>query len=130
MPALYPNAPQFRDLTGDDATALIAFYDSLHTLDKFVNDWWEREGQLPVNIFNMILTHADESLVLAEACIQKFELEKFYPPKYESWGTLSSRIEQSKVNASQTREHHIKRFEAKSAKAGQTIPKVGNAGRR
>lgn len=113
MPILYPNAPQFRDLPGDDATALIAFYDSLHTLEKFVYDWWKREGQLPVNIFNMILTSVDQSLVLAETCIQKFELEKLYPPQYESWGTLSSRIERSKKNAKEVREHHMTRHQAK-----------------
>ncbi|TAK64184.1 hypothetical protein [Methylobacter sp.] len=116
MPTLYPNAPQFRDLTGDDATALIAFYDSLHTLDKFVNEWWEREGQLHINIFNMILTYSDESLRFAEDCIQKFELEKLYPPKYDSWGTLSSRIECSKVSAIQAREYHMARLETKNAK--------------
>ena len=93
MPTLYPNVPQFRDLTGDDAVTLITFYDSLHVLDKFVREWWERDGQLPVNIFNMILTYTDENLSLAEACIKKFELEKLYPPKYQSHGSLSSKIE-------------------------------------
>jgi hypothetical protein len=115
LPALYPNAPQFRDLPGDDATALITFYDSLHALDKFVHDWWEREGQLPVNIFNMIMKLADDSLVLTVVCIEKFELEKLCPPQYESWGTLSSRIERSKEIAKQALEHHIARFEAKAA---------------
>ncbi|MFH0785018.1 MAG: hypothetical protein V2B20_24100 [Pseudomonadota bacterium] len=119
MPILYPSVPQVGDLTSDDATAIIAFYDSLHVLDKFVTDWWEREGQLTVNIFNMILTSADESLVLAEACIQKFELEKLHPPKYESWGTLSSRIECSKESARKTREHHMARFDTKNTKPSQ-----------
>jgi hypothetical protein len=114
MPILYPNAPQFRDLSGDDATALIAFYDSLHALEKFVNDCWGRDGQLPVNIFSMIMKHATDSLVLADACIARFELEKRFPPQYESWGTLSSRIERSKAISSQSLESHIARFEEKS----------------
>lgn len=59
-------------------TALIAFYDSLHSLAEFVNGWWEREGQLPVNIFNVILHDADESLKLALVCVEKFELEPLY----------------------------------------------------
>ena len=113
MPVLYPNAPQFRDLSGVDATALIAFYDSLLTLEKFVSDWWKRDGQLPVNIFNMILTHAHQSLVLAEACIQRFELDALYPPQYESWGTLTSRIDRSKKIADETREHHMARHQSK-----------------
>lgn len=116
MPILYPNAPQFQDLPLDYAAALTDFYDSLHRLNNFVNDHWDRTGQLRVNIFNMILTFADESIVLAESCIQKFDLETLYPPKYESWGTLSSRIVLSKENARKAREHHIKRAETEKLK--------------
>ncbi|MCW0098806.1 hypothetical protein OIV54_32355, partial [Burkholderia pseudomallei] len=68
MPVLYPSAPQFRELSGDDATALIAFYDSLHALDGFVTNWWQREGQLPVNIFNQVLHLSERSLALAVVC--------------------------------------------------------------
>src|SRR5229473_1580551 len=57
-PVLYPSAPQVHELSGDEAMALIAFYDSLHSLAEFVNGWWGREGQLPVNIFNMIMHNA------------------------------------------------------------------------
>ena len=87
-------------------------YDSLHTLAKFVDDWWEREGQLPVNIFNMILHSADKSLRLALICIKEFDLEAMYPPQYEAWGTISSRIERSLSSAEQARTNHIARFEA------------------
>ena len=109
MPVLYPTSPQFRDLSGDDAIALIAFYDSLHAIEKSVNDWWEREGQLPVNIFNMILTFANHSLELAMVCIERFEIEKYFPPKYESWGTLSSRISRSMTSASEAMARHLER---------------------
>ncbi len=114
-PVLYPNAPQFRDLPGDKATALITFYDSLHSLSKFVEDWWEREGQLPVNIFNMILHSADKSLRSALVCIKEFDLEQMYPPQHASWGTISSRIERSLSSAEEALKHHIARFEAKAA---------------
>ena len=117
LPVLYPNAPQFRDLPGDKAAALIVFYDSLHSLAKFVEDWWEREGQLPVNIFNMILHSADKSLRFALICIKEFDLEQMYPPQYESWGTISSRIERSLSLAGEARKHHMARFEAKSSLA-------------
>lgn len=115
-PILYPNAPQFRDLPGDEAVALVSFYDSLHALGDFVRGWWERDGQLPVNIFNVILHHADESLKLAQACIDKFELERLFPQPYESWETISSRIARSLKIAENARTHHIARFEAKAAK--------------
>lgn len=47
IPALYPNAVQFRDLSSEYAISLVSFYDSLHDLEKFIADWWGRDGQLP-----------------------------------------------------------------------------------
>jgi hypothetical protein len=123
-PVLYPNAPQVHELSGDEAVALIAFYDSLHSIAEFVNAWWKREGQLPANIFNVILHNADESLKLALICVEKFELERLYPPKSEAIGTISSRIERSLSSAAKAREQHIARFEAKAAN------KVGPPSRR
>lgn len=126
-PVLYPNAQQFRDLSGEDAIALVSFYDSLHALGDFVTGWWDRDGQLPVNIFNMILHHADKSLKLAQVCIEKFELEKMFPPPYESWATTSSRIARSLKIAEDARTHHIARFEAKAAKNPPAAPPLPRA---
>jgi len=116
-PSLYPNAPQVRELGEEDTAALIAFYDSLHSLNDHVNDWWEREGQLPVNIFNSFLHDASKSLKLALICIDEFGLEELFPPPYEAWGTISSRIRQSLKSEEEVRKHHIARFEAKAAEA-------------
>jgi hypothetical protein len=118
-PVLYPNAPQFRDLAGDEAAALIAFYDSLRPLTEFVNDWWQREGQSPVNIFLLLMNHAGQSLKLALVCIEKFDLEKSFPPQYESWGTLTSRIERSIAMEADTLKHHMARAEATAATANK-----------
>ncbi|MFZ0424302.1 MAG: hypothetical protein WAL80_15615 [Xanthobacteraceae bacterium] len=115
-PTLYPSASEVRELPADDAAALSAFYDSLISLADFVNDWWGREGQLPVNIFNMIMHHAQRSLELALVCIEKFDLERQYPPKYEAHDTISSRIKRSMSSAADASKHHIARFEAKAAK--------------
>jgi hypothetical protein len=119
-PVLYPNAPQCQDLAADDAAALVAYYDSLHALADSVNEWWEREGQLPVNLFNVFLHLADKSLELGLICIAKFEVEKLCPPPYEAWGTISSRIERSRVFAADARKHHIARFEGKTQTAAAT----------
>jgi hypothetical protein len=113
-PSLYPNAPQFSDLAADDATALIAFYDSLHSLADFVTDWWEREGQLPVNIFNGILHQADTSLRLALICVARFGLEKRYLQPF-GWEAFPSSIDRSLAIADDARKHHIARFQAKAA---------------
>ena len=113
-PVLYPNAPQCSDLAADDAAALSAFYDSLHSLADFVNGWWEREGQLPVNIFNVILHHAGKSLQQASICVTRFGLENQYLQPFEKENYASS-IERSLAIAADAVKHHIARYEAKSA---------------
>lgn len=115
-PTLYPSSPQVRDLATADAAALIAYYDSLHSLNDEVNDWWDREGQLPVNLFNSFLHKASRSLRLALICIDKFELEGLFPVPYESWGTISSRINQALKSEEQCRNAHIARSQAKAGK--------------
>ena len=115
-PSLYPNAPQVRDLAEEDAAALSAYYDSLHSLNDDVNDWWGREGQLPVNLFNVFLHKASKCLRLALICIEKFELEELIPPPYESWGTISFRINQALKSEEQTSIAHLARFEAKAGR--------------
>ena len=115
-PSLYPNAPQVRELGDQDAAALIAYYDSLHSLNDHIEDWWEREGQLPVNLFNSFLHDASKSLKISLTCIEKFGLEELFAPPYEALGTLSARIRQSLKSEDEVRKHHIARFEAKAAK--------------
>jgi hypothetical protein len=114
-PVLYPNAPQFRDLPGDKAAALIAFYDSLRAQSETVEDWWEHEGQLLINIFIGIRVNAENSLNLALNCIQRFDLEEMFPPPYAAWGTLTSRIERPLASSAEAMKHHLARAEAKAA---------------
>jgi hypothetical protein len=115
-PRLYPNAPQVQDLAAEDAAALSIYYDSLHSLNDDVNDWWGREGQLPVNLFNVFLHKASKCLRLALICIEKFDLESLIPPPYESWGTISHRINQALKSEEQVRNAHLERFEANAGK--------------
>ena len=114
-PSLYPAAPQIRDLPAEDAAALSAYYDSLNSLYDHVNDWWGREDQLPVNIFNSFLHDAAKSLTLAKVCIDRFDLDRRYPPKHEAVGPLSARITRSFTAAADASKHHIARWEAKAA---------------
>jgi hypothetical protein len=115
-PKLYPNALRVRELAEEDAAALISYYDSLHALNDDVNDWWGREGQLPANLFNTFLHRASKCLRLALICIEKFGLEALIPPPYESWGTISFRINQALKSEEQARNAHLARFEAKDGR--------------
>lgn len=115
-PVLYPSAPAFADLLSEDASSLIDFYDSLNVLKHSVENWWEREGQLPANIFNSFLHDAERSLRLALICLERFEIDQNYPPQYESWGTLSSRVERALDFAEKTRAALLKRAENKELK--------------
>lgn len=110
FPILYPNAPQVRDLPSEKTIALIRYYDSLNELSKIVEDWWEREGQLAVSIFNVMMHSAEKSAKMGIICIKEFELEENFPPPYESWDTLTSRIERSLETATLSRNAHIERY--------------------
>ncbi|WP_460901088.1 hypothetical protein [Paraburkholderia jirisanensis] len=110
MPVLYPNAPQFHNLSGDDAVALVGLYDSLHELQSSVTDWYDRPTQLKVNIFNVMLHDVDQSLKLAQICVTRFDIDVLYPAKHETVGTTSARIERCLGQSANARENHIKRF--------------------
>ena len=113
MPVLYPSAPQFHDLAGDDAVALVEFYDSLHHLNTLVKQWYDRPEQAKVNIFNVILHTVDQSLQKAKVCVVRFDIDMGYPAKHESVGTVSQRIERALSQSQRLREIHIKRFNEK-----------------
>ncbi|WP_145129349.1 hypothetical protein [Pseudomonas sp. URMO17WK12:I11] len=114
LPVLYPGSPLMRDLSGEKAIALIRYYDSLNELTNFVDDWWGREGQLAVNVFNGLMHAVEKSIRLGLVCVGEFDLEARFPPPYESWGTLTSRIEKSLESATKSRQHHLERFESRS----------------
>lgn len=115
-PTLFPNAPQCSALSADDIISLSGFYDSLHTLSDLVNEWWDRDDQLPVNIFNSIMHQAQKSLELALVCIKNFDLDTKFPPAIKEVGTLSFRIERSLNFAADAIKHHVARAHSKNVK--------------
>lgn len=115
-PNLYPSAPAVRELAEDDSAALTAYYDSLHALNDEVNDWWARDGQLPINLFNVFRDKASRSLRLALLCVERLDLENLIPPPYESWGTISSRIRDALRSDEKIMQAHLQRAAAKTAK--------------
>lgn len=112
MPVLYPASPLLNYLGGDEAVALIAFYDSLQSLLRLVDEWWARQGQLPVVIFLAILNSSKESLRLAETCIDKFGVEADGQPSNEAWTTLPERISSSIRNSDMALSSHLERNNA------------------
>ncbi len=122
LPALYPSSPLVRDLTGEKAIALIRYYDSLNELSNLVEDWWEREGQLAVNIFNVLMHAAEKSIRLGLVCVGEFDLEARFPPPYKSWGTLTSQIERSLDSAIKSRQHHLDRAEKRQQDSKKSGP--------
>ena len=94
---------------------MTAYYDSLHALNDEVSDWWARDGQLAVNLFNVFRDKASRSLRLALVCVERFDLETLIPPPYESWGTISSRIRDALRSEEQIMQAHLQRAAAKTA---------------
>ena len=125
MPVLYPNAPQFHDLSGDDAVSLIAFYDSLHNLEMTVKDWYGRPNQLPVNIYNVILANVDRGLEMAQICVARFGIDALYPAKHEWLGPPSKQIERCLSQSTEAQENHINRFNERQAEKQQKIASQG-----
>lgn len=107
-PVLYPNSERFKDLPGGDAVKLIAYYDSLHSLNDLVVDWWQRPGQLSFNVFNSILHKADKSLQLASACIEKWDSADLPSTALRA---LTPQVAATLSFAAQARAAHNKRFE-------------------
>ncbi|MBD9643594.1 hypothetical protein IB231_08155 [Pantoea sp. PNT02] len=104
LPVLYPNFENLKHIPSSELYALVRYYDSLYELEKFVKNWWEREGQQNYNIYNVILQNAHRSLELALECINIFELDKFIPPRYSGWKPLKFRIEQENNSHTATME--------------------------
>jgi hypothetical protein len=121
MPILYPSAPQFHNLCGDDAIALVELYDSLHVLAGTVADWYGRPSQLPVNIFNAILHGVDTSLEHAQTCVKRFDIDQLYPAKHASVGSIAHQIDVARQQSNQARENHIQHFEAQQKNAQKTM---------
>jgi hypothetical protein len=116
LPLLYPNASQFKDLSGNKAIKLVLYYDSLFELQMFVKDWWRREGQVPSNLFNQISHLSENSLKLALDCLAELGINNSI---YDSphTGTVPERISEALTYASQTRERcHADFLKAKSSR--------------
>lgn len=112
-PVLYPTAPQFHDLAGDDALALIELYDSLNEIDKLVCEWYDRDYVGPrENFYNAVLEAADASLDHARVCIQRFDIDAAYPPKNPALGTLLERTNKAIEETPKVRESVVRKSQA------------------
>ncbi|MEX4004899.1 hypothetical protein AB4Y38_39275 [Paraburkholderia sp. EG285A] len=117
-PVLYPSAPQFHDLPGEDALALIELYDSLNEIDRLVHEWYDRDDPGPrENFYNVVLEAADKSLGRAHLCIERFDLDSAYPPKNPMIGTLLERVVKAIGETPKVRESVIRKREALSESA-------------
>jgi hypothetical protein len=115
-PVLYPDTSHFKDLSAERAYSLVIFYDSLATLDRFVNDWWQREDQQPINIYNSILHSARECLELALSCIETFNLDEIFPSKQPTHPTLEIRVRRSLESEAQARVNQMARAQTAEAR--------------
>lgn len=122
-PVLYPTAPQLHDLPGEDALALIEFYDSLNEIDRLVSEWYDRDDNGPrENFYNVVLEAADKSLGRAHVCIERFDIDGAYPPKNPVIGTLLERAAKAIDETPKVRESVMRKREALSESAHKQKP--------
>lgn len=114
-PVLYPAAPQFKDLSEADATALIDFYDSVQGIAETIETYIEMKTPQEVNAWNGLMQAVRDSLRLGEIAVRRFCPDRQLSPLLPASGTLMQNIERSGSMVQSALDAHLARWEAKSA---------------
>lgn len=108
-PLLYPNASEFKDLSGEDATYLIEFYDATHGIDETVGEWLSTNRRIDFNTFLFLMNMVKDSLVIGQQLVERFFPDKPFRSNSPASGTLLSQIERVMANADRAKAAHIER---------------------
>lgn len=108
-PLLYPNAAEFKDLSVEDATCLIEFYDAIHGIDEAVGEWLTTNRRIDFNAFLFLMTSVSHSLVIGRQLVVRFLSDKPFGANSPASGTLLSQIERVIDNADRAMAAHLER---------------------
>lgn len=109
---LYPNAPQFADLSPDDVVLLTEFYDSLEYISDTIDRWIIEKIPMDGNAFNVMMQTVQKNLETGEALITRFCPDRLLNSKYPAWGTLLARVRLLIGRAKDTLHRHLARHNA------------------
>jgi len=108
-PLLYPNTIEFKDLSVEDATCLIEFYDATQGIDETVHQWLDIEQRINFNAFVFLMHMVKNSLLIGRQLIDRFSPGKPFGASYPASGTLLSQIDRSIKSADQAMAAHLER---------------------
>ena len=108
-PVLYPAAPQFKDLSEADATALIDFYDAVHGVAETIDQWIETKTPQEVNTWNVLMQSVRDSLRLGAIAVERFCLDRELSPLLPASGTLLQNIARTSEAVQRALDAHLVR---------------------
>jgi hypothetical protein len=108
-PLLYPNAAEFKDLSVEDATCLIEFYDAIHGIDEAVGEWLSTNRRIDFNTFLFFISSVRDSLVIGRQLVERFFSDKPFGSNSPASGTLLSQIQRVIANADRAKAAHLER---------------------
>lgn len=108
-PVLFPSAPMFRELSDEDAVALIDFYDSLQGVAETIDGWTATAVPQEVNSWNMLMQSVCGGLRLAALAVERFCPDRQFDPILPASGTLIQRIAQATDGATRALQAHLER---------------------
>ena len=112
-PVLYPVAPQFKDLSEEDAIALIDFYDAVQGVGETVEEWGVANTPQDVNAWNVLMQEVRASLRLGLVAVERFCPERQLSPILPASGALRENIERASTNVQVALDAHLARAAAR-----------------
>lgn len=111
-PTLYPNAHQFCELPGADATLLVRFYDSLQAITDTINSYIDQWPTTDVNAWNGLMHQVRNSLSLGEKAMKIFGADKPFNEAGPASGTMLNQYQRAMSGAEKALSAHLARHGA------------------
>jgi len=108
-PVLYPSAAAFRNLSAEDATLLINFYDSLQEITDIVNSLVDNQTVADFNVWNVLMQKVQHNLNVGRRAVQTFCPERQYDATIPAAGTLFQESERAISEAQVALGAHLSR---------------------
>jgi nucleoside phosphorylase len=109
QPVLYPTAAAFRNLSAQDATLLVNFYDSLQEITDIVNSVIDNQTVADFNVWNVLMQKVQHNLNISQRAVQTFCPERQYDATIPAAGTLLHELERAISEAQAALAGHLSR---------------------
>jgi hypothetical protein len=119
-PSLYPSAAEFRDLSSQDCSLLVEFYDSIIQIEDAVNQLHESEIEWDVNSWNVLMQGTHHSVGLGVRAAERFCPSREYSPIAPASGSLVERARKSGERMRRALAAHLDRYN-KRATSNQNL---------